>query len=110
MPMTRAWCGAEFRERFAAVANRAGIGREDAGDDVDQRRLAGAVLAEEGVHLAGVQIEVDMIEREHAGKPLRDPRHLEQGSRPARVVGGPFGRAASAGPSAHAGRYGALTE
>ena len=32
-----------------------------AGEDVHQRALAGAVLAEQGVDLAGAQLEVDVV-------------------------------------------------
>ena len=40
-------------ELGVADADRAAVGRVDAGDDLDQRRLAGAVLAEQRMHLAG---------------------------------------------------------
>src|SRR5271165_4225383 len=43
----------------------------DAGDERDQRRLAGAVLAEQHMHLAGAQVEIDAAERDHAGEMLR---------------------------------------
>jgi hypothetical protein len=36
-----------------------GLGTHQADQDVHQRRLARAVLTEEGVHLAGAQIEID---------------------------------------------------
>ena len=42
-------------------------------EDVHQRRLAGAVLAEQRVHLALAQVEVDAVVRDDAGEPLRDP-------------------------------------
>ena len=37
-------------------------------DDVHQRRLAGAVLAEQGVHLAAAELEVDAVVRDDAGE------------------------------------------
>ena len=40
--------------------------RHDAGEHPQQRRLAGAVLADHGVHLAAAQIEVDAVERDVA--------------------------------------------
>ena len=40
--------------------------------DVRQRRLAGAVLAEQGVHLARGRFEVDVLVRDDGRKPLRD--------------------------------------
>ena len=40
----------------------------DAGERLDERRLAGAVLAHQGVHLAREQAEVDTVERLDAGE------------------------------------------
>ena len=40
----------------------------DAGQRLDQRGLARAVLAHEGVHLAREQAEVDFVERFDAGE------------------------------------------
>ena len=51
----------------------------EAVQDLGQCALAGAVLAEQGVDLARAEIEVDVIVREDAGKPLRDPPELEDG-------------------------------
>ena len=41
-------------------------------EDVHEGRLARAVLAEEGVHLALRELEVDLVVREHSGEVLRD--------------------------------------
>ena len=57
---------------------------------LDQRRLAGAVLAEEDMDLAGPQIEIDGIECHHAGEMLAQPLDREQRRRPGRL---PRGRA-----------------
>ena len=56
-----------------------GIGPERAGGDRDQGRLAGAVLAEQDVDLARPQVEIDLVERQHAGKALGDRLEAEQG-------------------------------
>ena len=48
-----------------------------AGEDVHQRGLAGAVLTNDSVHLAGAKADADMIERDDAGEPLGDPGDLE---------------------------------
>src|SRR5207248_5774081 len=48
-----------------------------AGEDVGEGALAGAVLAEERVHLAGGGLEVDAVVREDAGEALRDPAHRD---------------------------------
>ena len=44
-----------------------------------ERRLAGAVLAQHGVHLAGDHVEVDVGERGHVAKTLRDAAQREDG-------------------------------
>ena len=49
----------------------------EAVEDAHQRRLARAVLAEQRVDLAGAQVEVDVVVREHARELLRDPAQLE---------------------------------
>ena len=56
------------------------VGLVRAGQDLDQRGLAGAVLAEEAVHLAGADVEVDAVEGADAGELLDDAGHLEQRS------------------------------
>ncbi len=52
--------------------DRALVGGLRAGDDLDQRRLAGAVLTDDRVHLAGLQLEVDAPEGADAAVPLLD--------------------------------------
>ena len=47
----------------------------EADQDVRERALAGAVLAEERMHLAGSGLEVDCVVREDSGEALRDPVH-----------------------------------
>ena len=72
---------------FAVQQDLALVGPVEAVEDVHQRGLAGAVLAEQGVHLAAPQVEIDAVVRDDPGKPLRDPAKLQDG--------GPF----------HAGRF-----
>ena len=50
----------------------AGVGAVDAGEDVAQRRLAGAVLPEQRVDLAAAQLEVDVAKRPDPVEALRD--------------------------------------
>ena len=45
----------------------AGVGQGRAGHDLDERRFAGAVLAEQRMDLAGGDAEVDVVERAHPG-------------------------------------------
>src|SRR5581483_7623607 len=51
----------------------------EAGEDVHQRRLARAVLAEQRVHLAGGGLEVDALVGDDAREALRDPVHRDCG-------------------------------
>ena len=46
-------------------------------EDVHQRGLAGAVLAEQRMHLACAEVEVDVVVREDAREVLRDAAQLE---------------------------------
>ena len=47
-------------------------------EDLDQGRLAGAILAEEGVDLALLDRQLDAFERPDAGERLPDALHLQQ--------------------------------
>ena len=74
-----------YRQRVHAGTHRAivepdfaGVRRIDAGQDLDQRRLAGAVLAEQRMDLAAAQIEIDRVERERSGEMLGQAGDLEQ--------------------------------
>ena len=60
------------REGPAGEAHAAVVaaGRDGAGEDLDQRRLAGAVLAEQRHDLAGGDREARPVERAHAGEAL----------------------------------------
>jgi hypothetical protein len=51
--------------------------RVDAVEDLHQRRLAGAVVAEQRVDLAAADREVDAAQRLEAGKGLREPARFE---------------------------------
>ena len=95
---------AQGRERrregdlFALPADGAGVRLVGAGEHLDQGRLAGAVLPEQAVHLAGADLEVDAVEGADAGELLDDAGHLEQ--RGAHVDIHRPDRRASAGPFA----------
>ena len=59
------------RTEFGAVEHDAAAGgRHHARQDLEQRRLAGAVLAEQAEDLAAAHVERDVAERGHAGKML----------------------------------------
>ena len=53
------------------------VGPGESVEDVHQRRLAGAVLAEQRVHLAPAQVEVDVVVSDDPGVTLGDPSQLE---------------------------------
>ena len=57
-------------DMLAAVIDGASIGVQHAGGNSDQRRLAGAVLADDGVDLAGINEDVDAFERLHRTEAL----------------------------------------
>ena len=71
-------------DRLAAKRDAPGVRAQRAGGDRDQGRLAGAVLAEQDVHLARAQVEIDPVERQHAGKALGDALRGAAGARPPR--------------------------
>jgi hypothetical protein len=58
-----------FVEDFDEVS---GVGLIDAGHDLDQSRLAGAVFASKAMHFAGTHVEVDSVERLDAPEMLAD--------------------------------------
>ena len=66
---------------LAVVIDGAGVGLQHSGGDADQRRLAGAVLADDGVNLAGHDQHVDAFQRLNRAKALaqageRHQRHV----------------------------------
>ena len=70
MPAAIASRGDAKRDLAAVEEHPARVGPVDAGDDLDQRRLAGAVLAHQRVDLAGPEVERDVVERLDAGEGL----------------------------------------
>ena len=61
-------------DRLAVEADLALVGPVEPGEDVRERALARAVLAEQRVHLALGRLEVDAVVRDDGREPLRDPR------------------------------------
>ena len=60
------------RDRLAVQQHAARIRAIEAGDDFDERRFAGAVLAHQRMDFARLQIERDAVQRPHAGKGFAD--------------------------------------
>ena len=65
------------RDALAVEDDLALVGLREPVEDVHQRRLAGAVLAEQRVHLAAAEVEVDVVVGDGAGEDLRDSPQLE---------------------------------
>ena len=66
--------------------DRALVGEVEAGEDVHERRLAGAVRADQADDLVAVQLERDVAERLHALERTRDAGGPERGSGPPCLV------------------------
>ncbi len=62
-------------DRIAVDRDLPLVRRVDPLQDLHQGRLAGAVAADEGVHLALAQVEVDPVQDADAGETLADPGH-----------------------------------
>ena len=62
--------------RLPVQKDRPAVGLVDAGQDLDQRALAGTVLADQGVDLAGQESERDVVEGLCRREALRDPAQL----------------------------------
>ena len=69
-----------------AIADLAVVVGLHAGQDLHQRRLAGAVLAHQRVHLAAAEVEADPGQRGHAGEALADAPRRQQRPGSARVL------------------------
>ena len=64
--------------RLAAHDDLAAGRRDHAGEDLDQRRLAGAVVADQADDLADVDVQADAAERVDVAVGLRDVAELDQ--------------------------------
>ena len=63
MPASRERAGAPAGDRLAADEDLAAGRLDHAGEDLDQRRLAGAVVADQPDDLAAVDVQADAAER-----------------------------------------------
>ena len=66
------------RHGLAVDQDLAGIGRVGAGERADQRRLAGAVAADEADDLAGVEVDGDAVDGVDAAERDEDVAHLDE--------------------------------
>jgi hypothetical protein len=65
-------------DNAAGDAQRSGIGRDGAADDLDERGFSGAVLSDQGVDFSGEEIERDAFQRAHPGVRLGDVAGFEK--------------------------------
>jgi hypothetical protein len=68
------------RHRRAVDGDRPGIRMLEAGEDADQRRLAGTVGADEAVDLAGTDVEADAVQRADAAEGFPDTGGRDEGA------------------------------
>ena len=66
-----------MRTSLAVDLDGARIGPLETGEDLDQRALAGAVLAEKRHDFAAPQGEIDALQRVHRAVALDDTAHLQ---------------------------------
>ena len=64
---------------FAGDFDRAGVGALQAREDLDERALSGAVLAEKRHHLAALQREVHALQGRHGAVALGNAAHAQNG-------------------------------
>ncbi len=72
-------CGVSIATGSPSISDRAAIGMLEAGEDADQRRLAGAVGADQAVDLAGGDVEADAGERADAAEGFPDVVRGDEG-------------------------------
>ena len=72
MPRRQMRSGASAVDALAGEGDAAGIGREGAGDQVEQRGLAGAVRADHREDRALRHLEADAVDRDQAAEALAD--------------------------------------
>ena len=80
MPFASASIGRAKRVRSPAEEDLALVGLIDAGDAFDQRRLAGAVVAEERDDLAGIDVPAHVVDGDQAAEALGEIADGEDGS------------------------------
>ncbi len=64
--------GVADHDGLIVYTDLARVGGDEPVDDVHERRLAGAILAEKSMDLAAPQVEVDPVIGDRPGETLRD--------------------------------------
>ena len=62
----------------AGKHNAAGVRGIVAGNEVEQRRLAGTVRADDRHQFTGIERQIELLHRDNAAKPSHHAQHLEQ--------------------------------
>jgi hypothetical protein len=70
--------GARQRDRSSFDQDLSLIGRDDAGERLDERALASAVMSDKSVNLAAPQGERHIVERDDRPERLGDATHLQR--------------------------------
>ena len=78
MPWARAAATEWKRTRSPPTSRSPAVLRVEAAQDLDERALAGSVVADEPEHLALAQDEVDAAEDDERAEALRHAAHLER--------------------------------
>ena len=73
MPRAASCLGREAGDVAAVEPDRAGVGPVEPGDEIEQRRLAGAVRADDADELALGDVEIDAIDGGQAAEAPRQP-------------------------------------
>src|SRR3954464_9956360 len=75
-PLARALGRREVGHLFARKTDGAGIRAQRAGELADERRLPGAVRADDGMRLAFAYLEVDAVARPQRTESFHEATHL----------------------------------
>ena len=81
-------CRVAEGQRATVEGRAAAVGLINAGEDLDQRRFTGAVLANQAMNLPRIEAQGNRIKRHYAGKTFADLVHDQTrgGALPARVL------------------------
>ena len=80
-PRLPRFCGASEGDRPAFNLDRASVEAVDAAEDLDQRRLTGAVLPEQRMNFARPHLKANAAQRSHAAKRLRHALNTDKRGR-----------------------------
>ena len=77
--LERALGRARVVHRLALECDLAGVGGQHAGDQIEERGLAGAVRSDQGVDVAGRHLDLEIVERVEAAEALGQPLDRKAG-------------------------------